>query len=272
MQLTRWLTLVVALGLTAALAGAAAVTAVYREGNLGAWGVALLVPIVALSVMYRDFGKRICAVLLGLLLVSVATWIWLTFGDDFGPFALLTIVALGLLVPVGGDLMLLDAGRRVAVSRGLGYVALGTFAIVFAPLAGLLLSAEHRSVVENDYALIREVAQHVEVKDNALVFDHVDPKHKAELKNRLAVRIEGKAYPLANAHFESVSHESTVKTQTEKHGARETTVVSRQRDEDMRVVVDLDRKPTAVVLYSTRGPVTICEEAVSLPGDEDPVS
>ena len=123
-------------------------------------------------------------------------------------------------------------------------------------------------MVQSDHALIREVVQHVQVQDNAIVFDHVDPKRKIELKNRLAVRSEGKTYPLSNAHFESVSRESTVRKRTEKRGSSETTVVSRQRDEEMRVVVDVDRKPTSIVLYSTRGPLTICEEQISLPGDE----
>ena len=42
-----------------------------------------------------------------------------------------------------------------------------------------------------------------------------------------------------------------------------------------RVVVDVDRKPTNIVLYSTRGPLTICWEEIWLSGDEqadDPVS
>ena len=275
MKTRIWLALAVALGLASACAGAYSVTAIYREGNLLAWGLALLLPVAALLAIYRDFGKRVFATLLATLLVSAVTWLWLALGDDFGTFALLTVVLLGLLVPIGVDLMLLDSGRRLAVSRGLAYTALATFVIVFTPLAALLVRHEHRSVVQSDHALIREVVQHMQVKDNAIVFDHVDPKRKIELKNRLAVRSEGKTYPLSNAHFESVSRESTVRKQTEKRGSSETTVVSRQRDEEMRVVVDVDRKPTNIILYSTRGPLTICEEEVSLPGEEqleDPVS
>jgi hypothetical protein len=269
MKTRIWLTLAVALGLASACAGAYSVTAIYREGNLLSWGLALLLPVAALMAVYRDTGKRVLAALLATLLVSGVTWLWLALGDDFGPFALLTIVLLGLLVPIGVDLMLLDSGRRLAVSRSVAYAALATFVLSFTPLAALLVSQEHYSVVQSDHALIREVVQHVQVQNNAIVFDHVDPKRKTELKNRLVVRSEGKTYPLSNAHFESVSRESTVKKQTEKRGTSETTVVSRQRDEEMRVVLDVDRKPTTIVLYSTRGPVTICEEAITVPGDED---
>ncbi len=260
---------VVGLGLVSAVSGAYSVTAIYREGNLFAWGLALFMPLAALSLIYRDFGKRICAVLTATLLVSAVTWLWLTLGDDFGPSALLSLVLLGLLLPVGIDLMLLDNGQRIAVSRSTAYAGVAAFVAVFVPLAALWISQEHSSVVRNDHALIREVAQHVRVKDNAIVFDHVDPKRKVELKNRVVLRTEGKTYPLANAHFESVSRESTVKKKTEKRGTSETTVVSRERDEEMRVVVDVDHKPTKMVLYSTRGPVTICEEEVEVPGDDD---
>src|SRR5215468_675784 len=269
MKTRIWLALAVALSLASAFVSAYSVTAIYREGNLFAWGLGLMLPVLALVAVYRDLGKRVLAALLATLLVSAVTWLWLTVGDDFDSFALLSVVLVGFLVPIGVDLIVLDSGRRLAVSRAVAYAALGTFVLAFAPLAALLVSQAHRSVVQSDHALIREVVQHVQVKNNAIVFDHVDPKRKMELKNRLVVRSEGKTYPLANAHFESVSRESTVKKQTEKRGSRETTVVSRERDEEMRVVVDVDRKPTSIVLYSTRGPLTICEEAIALPGDED---
>jgi len=263
-----------ALGLASALVGAYAVTAIYREGNLLSWAVVLLVPAAALVAIYRDVGKRVCAALLATLLVSAGTWLWLALGDDLHSFAALSVMLLGLLAPIGLDLMLLDSGHRLAVSRPLAYTALATFVLAFAPLAALLVSQTHRAVVQSDHALIREVVQHVQVKNNAIVFDHVDPKRKTELKNRLAVRSQGKHYPLSNAHFESVSRERTVKKRTEQRGSSETTVVSRERDEVMRVVLDVERKPTSIVLYSIRGPLTICEEQISLPGDEglEPVS
>ena len=275
MNTRTWLTLAVALGLASACAAAYAVTAVYREGNFLPWGLALLLPVGALVAIYRDFGKRVCAALLATLLVSAVTWLWLREGGDFGTLALLSVVLLGMLVPIGGDLLLLESGHRLAVSRALAGTALAIFVLAFTPLAAWLVRNEHRSVVQSDYALIREFVQHVQVRDNAIVFDHVDPKRKIELKNRVAVSSEGKSYPLSNAHFESVSRESTVKKRTEKRGSSETTVVSRQRDEEMRVVVDVDRKPSNIVLYSTRGPLTICWEELWLSADEqldDPVS
>jgi hypothetical protein len=264
-----WRCLAVALGLGSAVAGAYSVTASYREGNLLSWALALGLPIATLATIYRDLGKRVLAVLLATLLVSTITWLWLALGDDFGTTAGISVVLLGLLTPIGVDLIVLDSGRRLAVSRGVAWAALASFVLVFAPLSATFISLEHRAVVQSDHALIREVVQHVQVKNNAIVFDHVDPKRKMELKNRLTVRSEGKTYPLSNAHFESVSRESTVRKKTEKRGSSQTTVVSRQRDEEMRVVVDVDRKPSSIVLFSTRGPLTICEEAISIPGDEE---
>src|SRR6185369_17108309 len=114
MQTKTGMSAVVMLGLVSAVAGAYSVTAIYREGNLLAWGLALFLPLAALSIIYRDFGKRICALLTATLLVSAVTWLWLTLGDDFGSSALLSLVLLGLLIPVGLDLMLLDNGRRLA--------------------------------------------------------------------------------------------------------------------------------------------------------------
>jgi hypothetical protein len=53
-------------------------------------------------------------------------------------------------------------------------------------------------------------------------------------------------------------------------------VVERERTEEMRVVLDLDRRPSETfVVESTRGPVTICEQQIwpSEPDNADsPVS
>lgn len=269
------LIVVVALALAAACASAFSLSAIYREGNLLPWAVALLTPVSALLAIYRDLGKRVLAALFAMLLVSSLAWLGLALHSDLDVPILLSLVLLGMLAPVSIDLILLDNGRRLAISRAVALVGLGVFAFAFLPLAAGLIRSEHRSVVQSDHALIREVAQHMQVVDNAIVFDRVDPSRKSELKNRLAVRSEGRTYPLANAHFESVSRESTVQKRTERRGASETTVVSRQRDEEMRVVVDVDRKPSSIVLFSTRGPLTICEEQISLPGEvdlDDPVS
>ena len=275
MKTRIWLVVAVALGLASALTSAYAIGAIYRDGSLVSRGMALLFPVVALLCIYRDFGKRIFAALFAAMVVSVFTCLWLALGDEFGSFALLSVALVGLLGPIGVDLALLDTGTRFAVSPAVATAALAAFVVTFAPFTAVTLTHEHWMVVEGDQELIREVVQHVQVKDNAIVFEHVDPNRKSELQKRLVVRSEGKAYPLANAHFESVSRESTVQKKTEKHGSSETTVVSRERDEDMRIVVDVDRKPTTIVLYSTRGPMTICEQEIWLSGDEetqDPVS
>jgi hypothetical protein len=186
------------------------------------------------------------------------------------------VVLVGLLAPIGLDLLLIDRGTRLTLSRRIAQVALVTFVAAFAPLAALLVRYEHRVVVAVDQELLREIGQHVSVYDNWLVFDNVDPRRKSELKNRLVVRSEGKSYPLSDAHFESTSSESTVRKQTENRGTRRTTLETAERNEQMRVVVDVEHKPTTnIVIYSTRGPLTICEQEIWLPGDpaiDDPVS
>ena len=275
MKTRNWLAAAVALGLASAVTGACAIGAIYRDGSLVSRGLALLFPVAALLYIYRDFGKRIFAALFAALVVSALTCLWLALGDEFGSFALVSVALVGLLGPIGIDLALLDTGTRFAVRPAVASAALLAFGLAFAPLTAVTLAHEHWAVVEGDQELIREVVQHVQVKDNAIVFEHVDPTRKSELKKRLVVRSAGKAYPLSNAHFESVSRESTVQKKTEKRGSSETTVVSRERDEDMRIVVDVDRRPTTIVLYSTRGPMTICEQEISPPVDEppqDPVS
>jgi len=64
---------------------------------------------------------------------------------------------------------------------------------------------------------------------------------------------------------------------TERKGAPKTLEVSRERAEQMSVVVDLGstKRPENAVVFSTRGPLTIAEQEVEVPGEEaveDPAS
>src|SRR5215471_14734958 len=117
MKTRIWLVLAVTLGLASAFVSAYSVTAIYREGNLFAWGLGLMLPVLALVAIYRDVGKRVLGALLAAMLVSAVTWLWLTVGDDFDSVALISVVLVGLLVPIGVDLIVLDSGRRLAISR-----------------------------------------------------------------------------------------------------------------------------------------------------------
>jgi len=175
------------------------------------------------------------------------------------------------------DLILLDTGTRIVVSSAVARSTVMAFVFFLVPLAILLVNSKHQEVVQEDQALIREVAQHVQPQENAIVFDHVNPKHKVQLKKRLSVRAKGRTFQLANARFESVSEERTVRKETEKRGAQKSLVVSRQREEQMRVVLDLEDvgMPDNIVLFSSRGPLTICEQKISLAGgeqDKGPIS
>jgi len=264
---------VIGLAFGAALAGAYSLQAIYRDGNPLWWGAALLAPAVVLCGLYRDFGRRVVSILFATIVVSAATASWLALNEEIGGLALTGIVLVGIVVPIAVDLSLLDRGTRLSIRRPLGAAGLIAFALAFAPMATLLVRSQHHAMLVQDWMLIQEMSWHVSVHDNALVFDHVDPKRKNEVMNRLAVRSEGKTYPMSNAHFESVSQERTVRTKTEKRGRSDTTVVEREQSEEMRVVVDLGRKPKSTfVVESTRGPVTICEQQIwpSQPEDADP--
>ena len=265
------------LGPITAIVAAVTVREIYQEGNLLSSGLALLVPVLALLYIHEEPGKRVLSALVGVLAGCVATLLWIGFGEEVSSFALFTVLLVALIVPIAVDLVLLDTGTRVPPSPRAARAAAIAFTVTFVPLAAALVSSEHHDIVRKDQDLIREFAQHIKVHENALVFDRLDPKRKTQLKNRLAVRAMGQTYQLSNAHFESVSEERTVKKKTEKRGGPGTLEVSREREEQMRVVVDLGNvaKPHNIVLFSTRGPLTIAEQEVDLPGEaavDDPVS
>ncbi len=270
MQSKVRLLVVIGLAIAAALAGAWSLQAIYRDGNPLWWGAALLAPALALCGLYRDFGKRIVATLFATLVVSAATAVWVALSDGVSGLALTGIVLVGIVVPIAVDLAVLDTGRRLAIGPGLGAAALIVFVLAFAPLSTRFIRSQHHAVLVQDWMLIQEMSWYATVSENAIVFDHVDPKHIQDLKNRLAVRSAGQTYPLSNAHFESVSSERTVQKRREKRGRSETTVVERERTEELRVVVDVDSRPSSTfVVESTRGPVTICEQEI-WPSQEDP--
>lgn len=267
----------IVLGLLPAVLAAFTVRGIYQEGNLLSSGLALTIPLLLLLGIHGSAEKRVLSAFAGLVAGSSLALLWMAATGELTSFALLTIVLVTLLTPIALDLVLLDIGTRALVSmataRGAGIV----FAATFIPLTALLVQREHQGIVQREEALLREVAQHVQVWENYLIFEHVDPRHKTELRNSVAVRAKGKTYELSNAHFESVSEERTVQKKTERRGTQKTLAVSREREEQMRVVVDMQDKtpPSNIVVFSTRGPVTIAEQEVTLPGEEtiqDPVS
>lgn len=266
------------LGLWPAVLAAFTVRAIYQEGNLLSSGLALAVPLLLVLAIHGSWAKRVFSVFAGLIAGSSLALVWMAAADDLSAFALLTIVLVTLLTPIVLDLVLLDIGTRVLVSATTARAAAIVFLATFVPLATLLVYREHQGIVQREEALLREVAQHVQVWENYLIFEHVDPRRKKELRNSVAVRAKGKTYELSNAHFESVSEERTVQKKTERRGNKpKTTVVTREHEEQMRVVVDMQDKspPTNIVVFSTRGPLTIAEQEVTLPGQEtvqDPVS
>lgn len=267
----------VIIGLLPAVVAAFTVRGIYQEGNLLSSGCALAIPLLLLLCIHGNVEKRVLSAFAGLAAGSSVALLWMALTDDLNSFALLTIVLVTLLTPIALDLVLLDIGARAMVSVATARGAVIVFAATFIPLSAMLLLREHHGIVQREGALIREVSQHVQVYENYIIFDHVDPRHKNELRNSVAVRAKGKTYQLSNAHFESVSEERTVQKKTEKRGTPKSVVVKREREEQMRVVVDMDDKapPANIVVFSTRGPLTIAEQDVALPAEEtvqDPVS
>jgi hypothetical protein len=264
-------------GLIVAMVTAVTMRTIYQEGNLLSSALALVLPLVALLFLHEGSSKRVVSALIGLATGCAVTLLWLTFADDLNSFALFAIALSALIVPIVVDVVLLDAGARIPVSPAAVRSAAIVFVACFIPLGSVLLSCEHREIMRKDQDLIREFARHVELYENWIVFDRVDPRSESQLKNRLAVRAMGKTYRLSNAHFEKVSEEYTVRKRTSRRGATKRVEVSRERDERLRVVVDLGKieRPENIVVFSTRGPLTIAEEEVELPGNEsadDPVS
>jgi hypothetical protein len=269
--------LAIGVGLLSAIVFSLTLAMIYREGTLLPGVLSLFLPVVVLLCVYEDSGKRMLSSLVAVLVVSTAMLLCLALGEDVSLFVFSIVTLAGIAVPIGVDLVLLDTGTRVVVSSAVARSATIAFALFFVPLAASLVSSKHREVVQEDQALIREVAQHVQSRANALVFDQVNPKNKVKLKNRISVRAKGKTFQLAHAKFESVSEERTVRKETEKGGARKSLVINRQREERMRVIIDLKDMgiPDSIVLFSTRGPLTVFEQEVSLAGveyNEDPVS
>jgi hypothetical protein len=265
------------IGLLPAVIAAFTVRAIYQEGNLLSSGLALIGPLLLLLCIHGSAEKRVLSALAGLAAGSSLALLWMAVTDDLSAFALLTIVAVTFLTPIAIDLILLDIGARSLISITTARAAAIVFAATFIPLTALLVQRGHHRIVQREEALLREVAQHVQVWENYLIFEHVDPRYKKELRNTVAVRAKGRTFELSNAHFESVSEERTVQKKTERHGKPRTLAFSREREEQLRVVIDMQDKspPANIVVFSTRGPLTIAEQEIEIPGDEvvqDPVS
>jgi hypothetical protein len=188
-------------GLLPAVIAAFTVRAIYQEGNLLSSGLALAGPLLLLLGLHGSTEKRILSALTGLAAGSSLALLWMAVTDDLNAFALLTIVAATFLTPIAMDLVLLDIGTRALSSMTTARGAAIVFTATFIPLTALLVSREHRDIVRREEALLREVAQHVQVWENYLIFEHVDPRYKKELRNTVAVRAKGRTFELSNAHL-----------------------------------------------------------------------
>jgi hypothetical protein len=238
--------------------------AVYREGNLFAPLVTLVLTMSIPFLLYQEQPKRLTYALLTAALLTLLSFLTLVVG---GQPTGLTVFGLGLTavaILVGIDLVLQDFGSRLTISPSFSYSAAAIFLLIAVPLSTRLVVREHRLAVEEDEALIRTVAQNMHPQGNAIVFEQINPVQKEKLKKLVSVRTKGKTYNLADAEVESVVEERTVRRQNRKQN--EPAVVSRAQEERMRLILSLQgtKLPDDITLFSRRGPITTSEQVVAL--------
>jgi hypothetical protein len=238
--------------------------AVYREGNLFAPLVTLVLAMSAPFLLYQDLPKRLTYALLTAAFLTLLSFLTLAIG---GQPSGLTVFGLGLTavaILVGLDLVLQDFGSRLTFSPVFSYSAAAVFFLIAIPLSTRLVVREHRLAVEEDEALIRTVAQNVHPQGNTIVFEQISPVQKEKLKKLVSVRSKGKTYNLADAEVESVVEERTVRRQNRQQ--QKPAVVSRAQEERMRLILSLQGTPlpSDITLFSRRGPITTSEQTFTL--------
>jgi hypothetical protein len=237
---------------------------VYREGSVLAPASALILATALPFVLYEEPAKRVACALLASALLSGLSLLALSLGGQATGPTVFGLSVVAVAIPVGVDLILQDFGKRLTVSPLFSRGAAATFLAVVLPLSGWIIAREHFTAVAEDDALIRTVAQNVSPQGDTIVFDQVDPRQKDKLKNLVSVRTKEKTYRLSEAEIESVVEERTVRREGRKQGQPE--VVSREQDERMRIILNLQGAPIPedIILFSQRGPITVSELKVPL--------
>ncbi|MGE0821503.1 MAG: hypothetical protein AB7G75_32010 [Candidatus Binatia bacterium] len=241
----------------------------YREGNLFAFLIALVVALGSPFLLYRELPKQLTYALLAAAFLTVFSLLAGGLGGQLTGLTVFGLAIAAVAIVVGTDLVLQDFGSRLTITPVFSYGATAVFLIVALPLTIQLLSREHRIAVEEDDALIRTVAQHVHPQGNTIVFDAISPQQEEKLKKLVSVHTKEKTYNLADAEVESVVKEKTVRRKSRTQS--EPAVVSREQEERMRMILRLQgaKVPEDITLVTRRGPVTTSEVTVAL-ADKNP--
>lgn len=276
MRTPRFGTLAVGLvfGALVAVSLALAGGVIYREGdNLGSV-VALTGACAALALIYDESPKRWVLALYAALLVSGFIVLSDRFRGGIDSTMVLAMAVVAVALPIGFDLVLSDLGRHLRVNSRLGFGTVVSFATLVLPLTAFMLAQAHQRACSEDEDLLQEVAQKLRRESGTLVLSEVDPRKRAMLENRVAIRTKEQTYRLSDAEFQSEVREYTVRQDTERRGVRKSDLLTREAEERMRIILKLQGAdvPDDIVVFSHRGPMTIVEKKVALNKDAEGTS
>ncbi len=259
-----------AFGTATAVCLALAGGVIYREGDLGSI-VALVGAPIALLLVYDESSKRRVLALYAALLVSIFIVLSDQLRGGIDGTMVLAVAVVAIALPIGLDLVLSDVGRHMHVNRGLGLSTVVSFTTLVVPLMALMLAQAHQRARSEDEDLLQEVAQKIRSEPGSLVVSELDPRKRALLENRVAIRTSNGTYRLSDAEFQKETREYTVRQDTERRGVRKSDVLTREAEERMRIILKLQGTdaPEDVVLFSHRGPMTILEKHVELAQQRD---
>jgi len=255
-----------ALGAVMAVSLARAGAVIYGDGTSLASLVALASAAGALALIYDESPKRWLLALYAALLVSGFIVLSDRVRGNVDGTMVLVVAVVAVALPIGFDLVLSDLGRHLRVDRRLALSTVVSFTALVLPLTALMLANAHQRARSEDEDLLQEVAQKIRREEGSLVLSEMDPRKRAMLENRVAIRAKDQTYRLSDAEFHKEVREYTVRQDTERHGVRKSGSLSREAEERMRVILRLQGTeiPDDVVLFSHRGPMTILEKKVAL--------
>jgi uncharacterized membrane protein YgaE (UPF0421/DUF939 family) len=264
----------VVFGAITAAALALAGGVIFAEGDSVSSIVALCGASGALAFTYDESPKRWVLALYAALLVSSFIVFSQHVRGGIDGTMVLAVAVVAVALPIGFDLVLSDLGRHLNVNTRLGLGTVVSFATLILPLAALILAQAHQRALSEDESLLQEVAQKLRREPGSLVLSEVDPRKRAMLESRVAIRTKDQTYRLADAEFQKETREYTVRQDTERRGVRKSDVLTREAEERMRVILKLQgtEPPADVVLFSHRGPMTILEKKIALDADSDDAS
>ncbi len=245
---------------------AVAIAGAYREGEILDVLVALALPPIALSFVYKGSEKRAIFCLGSTLIAAAVFDVGPAIGISRAGLTLFLVTIGAMATPVFLDLILVDLGRQFRVDAPVARLSQVAFLLALLPLSGWTLTGAHETILREDRKLIGELASRITPEGNALILDRLDAKMRDRAQRRLAIRTNNKTYQLSDADMESVREERTVRRETNRAGSAQGTQVTKEQEERLRLILKLQGTgiPDDVVIFSHRGPLTIYEVKVPL--------